>query len=344
MRNICITHTTDRVIDHDVLFKLNDHLTFLVVGEEYGDIANKRHYQIYAEFNKQMYNKGLRTLFGVVEGEVFHHENRRGTATQAAEYCMKDGNYNVYGEPKKKDQSAMRTLFNSVKEGKTNIELLEENPDVALDRNSIKFMRESIEEDNNEKRKRLMIEKWGPVELYPHQEFIKSEFLNQDDREILWVYDQVGNTGKSVLAMHLLAVLESVIYLQNGKSSDLAHIYNGQEHVVFDLTRSTESRINYTIIEQMKNGLVYSPKYQSKMKYSMGVKILILANHLPNFEAMSKDRWNVIKLDNKKSKEGLAGVTFRSYDLAPSENSASDDDECIIRMIDGSYSYDESSD
>ena len=53
---------------------------------------------------------------------------------------------------------------------------------------------------------------------------------------------------------------------ENGKSADIKYAYDGQRCVVFDLSRSQESHVNYEVIESVKNGVVFSTKYESQMK------------------------------------------------------------------------------
>lgn len=314
MRNICITYNTERVINWEEFFNENDHVTFIVAGEEYGEKENRRHYQIYVEFDKQMYNKGLRNVFKVEEGESFHAENRKGNMKQASEYCMKDDKYVQYGEPKKKDRDDFEELFIKVKEGMSNYDLLIENPSNAKERNSIKFMREAIAEEKGKIRLIRMKKKYDK-KLQRWQKRAIKLILNQNDREILWIYDKVGNMGKTWLGMHMKLNYDACI-CRNGKSNDIAHMYDYEEIVLFDFTRNIKEYINYAILEQMKDGVIMASKYESKMKYCPDVKICVFANFMPDIEAMSIDRWNIYKLKKSKS----VGVIFRAYEpVCPTE-------------------------
>lgn len=50
------------------------------------------------------------------------------------------------------------------------------------------------------------------------------------------------------------------------ESGDIKHGYNSEKMVVFDLTRTAAEHINWEVIESVKNGIMYSGTYESKMK------------------------------------------------------------------------------
>lgn len=60
-----------------------------------------------------------------------------------------------------------------------------------------------------------------------------------------------------------------------------------------DLTRSQENMLNYGMIESFKNGVFFSPKYNSITKIFKPVKMIIFANWLPDKEKLSEDRWDI---------------------------------------------------
>lgn len=115
---------------------------------------------------------------------------------------------------------------------------------------------------------------------------------NQDDYKVFWVVDYKGGMGKSTFCKYM-CVNYDAIKLQNGKGNDLLHGYKGQEYVLFDLSRTCEERLNYQAIEDIKNGHVFSGKYDSKMKFFAPPKIIIFSNFYPDRSALSKERWNI---------------------------------------------------
>ena len=87
------------------------------------------------------------------------------------------------------------------------------------------------------------------------------------------------------------------VVLNNGKSADIAHALPREPKVVvFDLSRTMEGHINYDVIEQIKNGNVFSAKYESRAKHFPKPHVIIFANFEPNYAAWSDDRYDVVKL------------------------------------------------
>jgi len=78
---------------------------YMIIGFEVGESGTK-HIQGYVDFNNPR-------VLGGVRGKVpyAHWEPRRGTASQAAEYCKKEGDFHEYGEPGKQGQRADLVLL-----------------------------------------------------------------------------------------------------------------------------------------------------------------------------------------------------------------------------------------
>lgn len=119
-----------------------------------------------------------------------------------------------------------------------------------------------------------------------------------DDRTIWWFWDRKGATGKSQLCRYL-TVHYKARYLTNAKSGDLAFAVSPSDQIIlFDFSRSIEGHINYSAIESIKNGLVFSPKYESGTKVFDPPHVLCFANFPPKSSALSDDRLSIICLDS----------------------------------------------
>ena len=136
--------------------------------------------------------------------------------------------------------------------------------------------------------------------LQPWQRLARRLLLDQSDRTVLWIYDPLGDTGKSYLAKYLKATLPSCILLESGKKADLANAFSNEEVVIFDYTRSMETTINYSILENFKNGYLFSPKYNSSVKQFKSCKVMCLANFVPDLSKLSQDRWMYFLLEDNK--------------------------------------------
>ena len=119
-----------------------------------------------------------------------------------------------------------------------------------------------------------------------------------DDRKVTWIIDEEGNAGKTFLTKYLLTQGDCMRY-ENGKSADVKFAYEGQRICVFDLSRSQETHVNYEVIESVKNGVVFSTKYQSAMKVYKTPHVVIMANFAPDESKMSADRWDIRRLGRK---------------------------------------------
>lgn len=118
-----------------------------------------------------------------------------------------------------------------------------------------------------------------------------------DDRHITWIYDECGGNGKTKFVLYCVDNLKAVRF-NSGKESDIAYSYNNEKVVLFDFQRS-KPFINYSTMEDLKNGHLFSAKYESCAKRFNPPHVIVFANTLPEFSKMSLDRWVVYTLNNK---------------------------------------------
>ena len=132
--------------------------------------------------------------------------------------------------------------------------------------------------------------------LKPWQDTLYTELLKKpNDRTVQWVYDPLGNTGKTWFAKFLV-VHENAIRFENAKSADIKYAYNGQNIAIFDFCRSLENQVNYEVIESVKNGIFLSTKYDSQMKVFPIPHVCIFANFMPDLTKLSDDRWDICEI------------------------------------------------
>lgn len=127
----------------------------------------------------------------------------------------------------------------------------------------------------------------------------------QNDRQILWIVDSKGNSGKSYLSKYLR--LHHGAFSINGdslKMSDFAFSYDGQEIVVIDFPRHVEAdSMNYGIMEALKNGSLFSSKYESRVLDFKSVHVVCMSNIEPNYSKLSPDRWqSMFTIDENDNK------------------------------------------
>jgi len=118
-------------------------------------------------------------------------------------------------------------------------------------------------------------------------------------RTINWYWEATGNVGKTTLAKHLCIVNRDCIYV-TGTSADIKYaIANSKRKpkvVIWDLPRSSLNHLSYRALEEIKNGIFFSTKFESGMCLFNPPHVIVFANAPPIVENLSGDRWNVVNL------------------------------------------------
>ena len=137
------------------------------------------------------------------------------------------------------------------------------------------------------------------VELKRWQKSVINLMKEQDDRQVIWIKDDAGNSGKSFLATYLLRTGDAFV-VEGGSTRDLSYAYQEQPYVIFDFCRSQKEFVNYHIIEAFKNGRMFSSKYQSSLRIFKPAKVVCFANFLPEWRKLSLDRWCCLEMEDNK--------------------------------------------
>lgn len=131
------------------------------------------------------------------------------------------------------------------------------------------------------------------------------EFLSdQSTRTIFWVYEPTGNVGKSFLAKYLSCEPGTIIC--QGKAGDIFNQVNAcisegnlPKVVLCDIPRVTIDYVSYNALECLKNGLLYSGKYEGGKCIFPSPIVICFANERPNRHKLSSDRLKVFKIVNE---------------------------------------------
>lgn len=215
--------------------------------------------------------------------------------SQSIEYCKKDGDFTELGTAPKGsgERSDLEEFKASVKEGVTSlVELRELHSSVCA--NYPRFVREYIE-DNKPK---ITVECFP---LRPWQETLHGRLiLPPGKREIIFIVDLAGNQGKSWFARYYQDLHENTQIIVPGKKADMAYIVNPDCKVFFlDCPRSKQGDfIQYDFLEELKNGYIFSPKYESSIKKLRTPHVVVLMNEHPCMEKLSSDRYSITVLSN----------------------------------------------
>ena len=145
--------------------------------------------------------------------------------------------------------------------------------------------------------------------LRPNQQRIIQQLQRQSDRGITVVYDPCGGSGKSFLIRHLFETgrgcyVPPTISSVQGIIQYVASGYRGEPYILIDIPRSTKWNTQVLEgLEAIKDGLVYDTRYHAQMRDIWGVKVLVTTNTMPNLDALSIDRWQI--LDNQGNRLSL---------------------------------------
>jgi len=125
-----------------------------------------------------------------------------------------------------------------------------------------------------------------------------------DDRTVYWIWSNHGGVGKSSFAK-FCAVTRPGVMVANGKATDiLAQVVMYKDTtgafpgiIIMNLPRCTEGHVSYTALEQMKDGLAMSSKYEGGQIIMNPAHVFVFANTPPDMTKMSEDRFKIICLD-----------------------------------------------
>lgn len=134
-----------------------------------------------------------------------------------------------------------------------------------------------------------------------------------DERTINWFWSVDGCKGKTQLCKRLIAKHNAI--LCGGGQKDIAYAVKTHlekkgevEIVLINVPKASKDHINYAAIEQCKDGLMFSGKYESGHVLFNCPHVFVFANEEPEYCMMSMDRWNVKNVDelmeNEETKDG----------------------------------------
>lgn len=132
------------------------------------------------------------------------------------------------------------------------------------------------------------------------EEIIKLINEEPDYRTIYWYYDYVGNTGKTSLCKYICSTREDAIYV-NGSAKDMKYAITNMKVkpkiILIDYARDQETHISWQGIEEIKNGIFFNSKYESKMVIYNSPHVICFANFKPLENKLSADRWKIQELE-----------------------------------------------
>lgn len=281
-----------------------DHMKYLLYGRETCPTTGKQHLQGYVQFHKKQTIVGAKRIFG---NDTIHFEFAKGDYEENYKYCTKtrecDPVPNVFfefGEPtrKKGQRNDLQEVIRRIEAGNDLKDLIfddEVNDTVAR---CMPFVRQAIADFKAGKGLAAIKSKLESAQLRSWQLGVKNICdESPDGRSVYWYWDARGNTGKSFMVDWLVAFNNAIVFT-HGKMHDIAHAYNHEKVVCFDLSRTQEEKLDavYMALECFKNGRMFSGKYESTTKVFEIPHVFVFANFAPDKTKLSADRWKVTEI------------------------------------------------
>lgn len=124
-------------------------------------------------------------------------------------------------------------------------------------------------------------------------------------RRVYWYWDVQGGTGKTEFCKWCFINMNRVLYL-NGKSNDMKFAVtkyvelngHGPTTIMMDFPRDYQRYVSYIGIEELKNGIFFSGKYESCSVVYNTPHIFCFANFPPNLDSLSMDRWDITNIED----------------------------------------------
>ena len=135
------------------------------------------------------------------------------------------------------------------------------------------------------------------------------EYMQPNDREIIWVIGKNGNEGKSwfqefmeskfgwhkvICGMDIKMKKGSICHALRKRSLMSTNVF------LFDVGKSkTFDEINYEVLEKIKNGRVVADKYNTEeLKFHTPNIDVVFSNEKPDTKQLSDDRWKIFQIKN----------------------------------------------
>lgn len=292
---------------------------FIIYGFEGQDEGKTPHLQGYLELNTPIRGSGVKKLLDPILGtkSEVHVAIAKASRERNVIYCSKgqqskedwdcrkehspaygidakvvQHEYHVKQQGKRTDWDK---LYEAIRDEPDYPTILQKYPEYAIKYSTgIKTAIEAIHISNgiaqaNAEIEGIILRKW--------QDNLVEELKEKPDKEkIIWYVDIIGGCGKSTLCDKVLATFKDSMLFENGKTADIAHSWNGQQICLFDFSRSNESHINYGVIESLKNGRIYSGKYNGGLKRFGRPHVVCFSNFHPDKSKFSEYKWDIREL------------------------------------------------
>ena len=225
-------------------------------------------------------------------GQRAHVEVAKGNESQNKTYCSKSDpepeEFGKQGDPRKR--SDLEDFKDAVKSGERNTKRLREDHSLIAARYPRFFD--------------AYIRDYAPVpdlEYHPLNDWQQdlNTYLKRppDRRTVYFVVDLEGGKGKTWFAQYYCELHDNATLLEPGKKADMAYALPDDVRVLFvNCTREQTEYLNYSFLESCKDGMVFSTKYESRVKRYNAMHVVVMMNQFPDTSKLSTDRYKIISI------------------------------------------------
>jgi len=278
-------YTEEDLVIVDGLIDACEECTYLIYGKEVGE-SGTPHLQGFVSLSARVRLSQIRTLFGSSP----HLEVSRNAIASIA-YCKKDGDVYEFGnfvggQGSRGDLDAFKA---AVKAGTYDLKSIREDHSEVYAKYT-RFCLEFIQDH-------YPVKGMDEHELKQWQADLKQILDGEpDDRTIIFVVDPIGNSGKTWFSHWYSQKTPACQVLLPGKKADMAYALDSTIRVLFvDAPRSKQGEyIQYDFLEDVKNGYVFSTKYESRVKTLSKLHVVVNMNESPDTTKLSQDRYQII--------------------------------------------------
>lgn len=272
-------------------------VSYGIIGRETAPDTGTSHFQGFVILHRAQRLSYLRNRLS----PRAHYEIARGTPQQAADYCKKEGNFEEYG-----------TFPESAQGRRTDLDRLVEwvdefteangrppnSPDFAKHqpKGYIKYPRLVRAANLRGPVRKLEFGEPNEWQTELHRKLTQDE---ADDRTVDFYIDEEGGKGKTWFCRYMMTEYpDDVQILGVGKKEDIAHMLDENKSIfLFNVARTQMEFLSYPLLESLKDRMVLSGKYNSRMKtWTKKVHVVVLGNEMPNMDKMTADRYNIIEI------------------------------------------------
>lgn len=282
------------------LFGVTSRVQYLVFGFEVAPTTGTLHLQGFIQLKRTIRGSVLQRL--ICRRVQCHLEplGSNSTPEAASTYCKKDGSYEEFGErtdpaPGKRTDWALFTEW-VVGLGRrpTQREIILFNPGLYA-----RYAKRINEIAEAHLPLPDLVVGQAPREGWQSELAGLVGGMDHHPREVRFYVDEVGNSGKSWFTRWAMSShFDKVQVLRVGKRDDLAYSIDPNKSVfLFDIPRTQMTFLQYSVLEMLKDQIVFSPKYESVSKILTKVPLVVVfCNEEPDRNAMSGDRYKITRI------------------------------------------------